>query len=165
MLHRGAAILLPYLGPEHRQAIQTEVGHYILQPRTLTQTAPRADTESASACKTSSPLLPHPRLMIRLGQPPATACITPVEGHTSPAESILSPTPARDCRPNAQELAATPSNAATRNLRLEHAQAALVKKRCHPHRPRDRRYCQTRSQYLPMGIPSSGSHLGLRMLY
>ena len=73
--------------------------------------------------------MPCPRLVIRLGPLPDTASVMPVDATASQDSLRLSLTPAHDHRPAAQDSVATPPDTTPRNLRLEHAQAALSKKR------------------------------------
>lgn len=96
----------------------------------LTLTATRADTEPASACDSSAPPVPRPRLTIKLGPPPVTVNSKHVEGNSyNPPIATRIPVPTHDHTSNTQGPVSTPPDAASRNLRLEHAQAALSKKR------------------------------------
>ena len=76
-----------------------------------------------------APPLPRPRLTIRLGPLPETASVMPVDTNTSQDSPLLSPAPAHDHRPIAQESVAMPPDTTPRNVRLEHAQVGLSKKR------------------------------------
>ena len=81
--------------------------------------------------ESSAPPLPRPQLVIKLGQrPTVTATSSPfVAENSSDDPPTLAPAPTNNHTPNTQGPVAMPPDAVPRNLRLEHAQAALAKKR------------------------------------
>ncbi|KAN0128111.1 hypothetical protein V8E53_014092 [Lactarius tabidus] len=117
----------------------TQKCHPMALTKHTTLTTPQADVKAASAsdATSSAQQLLHPRIVFKLGPSPNSGAVVTAEGNPPRNPPPTDMGPSNDPEPSAQDSGTMSTNSAPHNLRLEHAQALLAKKR----KPEDKVPC------------------------